>query len=189
MVACKGLHPFASGLFVWSEMKLIPLTRGLFAKVSDSKYAWLNQWKWGTVCSHGNYYAVRAVRSDEGRGYYRYPQKIIYMSHLITGALDSQRVDHRDGDTLNNTSRNLRICTHSQNAKNRKVGSNNTSGYKGIAFYPKIKKWRARIGVDGRRINLGYFNSETDAITAYNKASKKYHGRFGRLNAVPTRTS
>jgi hypothetical protein len=32
-------------------MKLIPLTQGKHAKVSDKDYKWLNQWKW---CAYYN---------------------------------------------------------------------------------------------------------------------------------------
>lgn len=42
----------------------------------------------------------------------------------------------------------------------------------------------ARIHLDRKEIFLGYFNDEKQAAIAYNKAAKKYFGKFARLNSI-----
>jgi len=42
-------------------------------------------------------------------------------------------------------------------------------------------KWRSRITVYGKSVNLGYFEKEEDAAHAYNIANKKYHIEFAFL--------
>ena len=43
--------------------------------------------------------------------------------------------DHRDCNPLNNQRFNLRPATHSQNLMNRKIRSDNTSGFKGVSWH------------------------------------------------------
>jgi hypothetical protein len=47
----------------------------------------------------------------------------------------------------------------------------------------KYEKWKASIGVNGRKKILGYFDDELEAARCYNDAAKK----LGRdtLNALP----
>jgi len=78
-------------------------------------------------------------------------------------------IDHIDGDRSNNKFSNLRSITKRKNNFNRK----NVKGYdyhKG-----RNKCWCARIEVDGKRINLGYFYTEEEAKQAYLDAKKIYH--------------
>ena len=91
-------------------MKLIPLTRGLFAQVDDEDFEFLSQWRW-----HANLkpYAVCGV--DAGSG----TRTSMYMHRLIMSPTGKDVVDHIDGDSLNNTRSNLRICTHAENLRNR----------------------------------------------------------------------
>ena len=42
--------------------------------------------------------------------------------------------------------------------------------------------YAARSPTNGKRIYLGSFNNQIDAARAYDKATKKYHGRFAALN-------
>lgn len=63
---------------------------------------------------------------------------------------------------------------------NRRKNLNNTSGYKGVVWFPKTKKWRARIGLNGERISLGLFSTREEAHAAYRAAAERLHGEFAR---------
>jgi len=51
-------------------------------------------------------------------------------------------------------------------------------------FSEKAQKWRARIGSNRKYTYLGYFNTELEAATAYNKAALKYHKEFAKINSL-----
>ena len=75
-------------------------------------------------------------------------------------------VDHIDNNKQNNHILNLRYATHSENAQNRKISTNNKSGTKGVGYNKSANKWKAHISIDGIYIFLGYFDNIEDAIQA-----------------------
>lgn len=159
-------------------MKEIPLSQGLFATVDDADFDWLNQWKWHAAKIGKNFYAVRA----DGKFPFR---KNTYMHAEIMNTPKGMKTDHVDLNGLNNTRNNLRVCTHSQNQQNRNRLPNNTSGYKGVSWNKRSKKWQAHISVDNKLIGLGRFSDIKDAALAYNKAAKNFYGEFALLNVIP----
>jgi hypothetical protein len=46
----------------------------------------------------------------------------------------------------------------------------------------RVGRWTVAIKKNRKKISLGSFDSEIDAAKAYDKAAKKYHGEFARLN-------
>ena len=105
---------------------------------------------------------------------------IVYQAHRIIwlwmiGEWPELHLDHINGDRSDNRLCNLREATYSQNAQNRKLANNNTSGYKGVSF--KSNKWVAGI-------NLGAFNTKEEAALAYNEAATKLFGEYAKLNEV-----
>ena len=89
-------------------------------------------------------------------------------------------IDHRDGNPLNNRWRNLRISSYSDNAANRSRLRNNRSGFKGVAFVPQRRKWRARITKGGRRYSLGNYETAEEAHAAYIAKARELFGEFAR---------
>lgn len=89
-------------------------------------------------------------------------------------------IDHINGNTLDNRIENLREASTSQNACNRKINVNNTSGIKGVCWSKASRKWRVRICKDGKRITIGYFERLLDAEFAANTARLNFHGEFAR---------
>jgi len=154
-------------------MYKIPLTQGKVALVNRRDFHQLRKLKWRTQHIGKRYYAVRSDR-----------RRIIWMHRVILGLTygDKLQGDHRDGNGLNNQRSNLRIANHSQNQQHKNRYCNNTSGFKGV--YKAGRRWFARIYVANKRCHLGHFDSPIDAARAYNRAAKKLHGCFAKLNKI-----
>ena len=99
---------------------------------------------------------------------------------LMTGRWPSNTMDHCDLNRANDQWNNLREATYRQNSMNRPIRQDNVTGYKGVYNHPG-ERFRARIRVNGKLRSLGLFDSKEAAFSAYAKASKDYHGEFGRL--------
>jgi hypothetical protein len=108
------------------------------------------------------------------------------MHRLIVGLSndDKRVVDHIDGNPLNNQRSNLRVCAPSQNIKNQRLRTDSTSGLKGVSKYQGY--WRARIQVDGKRINLGNFSTREEAHAAYCLAARQFHREFANFGTAET---
>lgn len=114
-------------------------------------------------------------------------QMALFLHRLIAGAGPRQRIDHEDGDPLNNRTVNLRFATAAQNranaGPNRKRGR--TSRYKGVSIKSRNgahNQWVAHIHIDGRTRYLGAFATEVEAADAYDRAAEAAWGEFARLN-------
>ena len=83
--------------------------------------------------------------------------------------------DHKNRDnTLDYRWSNLRPASISEQNQNRGMQKNNTSGFKGVCWNKKTKKWQAYIYVDCKQIYLGLFEQKEDAIKARLEAERKY---------------
>jgi len=145
---------------------------GLDILIDDEDYDRIKKYRWYRLCGNKPpFYFCRNVRKSGNR-------KIILLHKFIMDAQDNLEVDHKNSNTLDNRKSNLRICTHAENCRNRK-GITNSTGYKGVSR--KGMKYRARITKNRETIFLGDFDTPEEAYKAYCKASKKYHGEFGRI--------
>jgi hypothetical protein len=97
---------------------------------------------------------------------------------------DGKCTDHTNHDGRDNRKINLRICTNNENLRNRPKNCNNTSGFKGVSWHKRDKKWTAQIQVNFRLKFLGYFNDRVEAAKVYNRAAIKYFGEFANLNKI-----
>ena len=93
---------------------------------------------------------------------------------------DDIEIDHIWGDRLDNRRSELRICDRNQNALNKGLYKNNTSGVTGVSWHKKYCKWSAYIQKNKRNILLGYFNKYEDAVEARRTAEKEYFGEYSR---------
>jgi hypothetical protein len=101
--------------------------------------------------------------------------KLIYMWH--TGVMPDE-LDHINRDTLDNRIENLRVANKSQNACNRTVFVNNTSGVKGVSWNARNKKWFVYVDVNKKRNNIGYFDDIDLAELVAIEAREKLHGVY-----------
>lgn len=161
------------------KYKEIPLSQGKVTIVDIKDFQYLNQFKWHGFQDpkNGIFYVARNIWKNNKR-------TTISIHREIMKSPKNMDVDHINGDGLDNRRCNLRICFHYQNMINRGKNINNTSGYKGVFWHKKIKKWQSRIVKKYKPIHLGYFNSKEEAALAYNKGAIKYFRGFAQLNEM-----
>lgn len=99
---------------------------------------------------------------------------------LVYGEWPDGDLDHINGERDDNRIVNLRLATRAQNNMNARRPCSNTSGYKGASFCRG--KWDARIGIDGKDVYLGSFDTPEEAHAAYANAASKVFGEFARLD-------
>ena len=124
---------------------------------------------WQTICGKKPYRKI----SINYKTYYQHQLIFLYHHGYIP-----KYIDHIDRNSLNNNIENLRESTQSQNCANKLKNKNNTSGYKGVTYNKKEKKWQAQIMVNYKHKNLGFFDKPEDGAKAYALASKQYFKEF-----------
>ena len=161
-------------------MKKIPLTKGKFALVDDDDFKKLSKYSWryhrGGRCE----YARRVPLVNDSPDVANY----FSMHRQILKAKCGTRIDHINGNGLDNRRSNLRYCNHSENICNRRLNINNKSGFKGVFFDKRIKKWTVSISKNRVLYRVGAYNTAHDAMIAYDAAAAVLHGKFARTNAM-----
>ena len=165
-------------------MRTISLTKGYFTKVDDEDYEKFSIYKWQASVQVKN--GVKKVRAMRSKTIEKKKRGII-LSREIMFAPDNKVVDHINEDTLDNRKINLRVCTHSENMMNRGKQNNNTSGYKGVIWAKRHKKWAVDIWINHKNKRIGYFDSKINAAKAYDIMAIKHYGEFANLNIKPER--
>jgi hypothetical protein len=157
----------------------IPLTRDQYAIVDAHRFDELCRFNWyAQFAQHTkSFYARRAEWDPETK-----KNRTVGMVAQICGEKEIR--DHADGNTLNNREYNLRPVSESQNACNRKVRSNSKSGFKGVTWHKRQKKYNVRITVLGKTIELGSCTDPKKGAAIYNAAAVVYHGPFAKLNII-----
>lgn len=112
----------------------------------------------------------------DGRRYQAHRLAFLYM----TGEMPEGLVDHKNLDRSDNSWDNLRAATNSQNQGNTALRQNNKSGFKGVSWHAAEGRWRAVIGIDGKKVFLGYADAPELAHEAYCAASETHFGEFAR---------
>jgi hypothetical protein len=155
-------------------MKEIPLTRSKVARIDDEDFERVNRHKWYAESRGESWYARASFKG-----------KLVYMHRFLLGADPGQMVDHKDGDGLNNTRSNIRLCTSAQNNRHARKRRNSASPFKGVCWSKSHQRWVARIRAEGIFHHLGYFLDERDAAIAYNHAAVEHFREFARINVIP----
>jgi len=149
--------------------------------------------RWGVKRggNHLDWFHGTKKRSRSNLDYYCYSITIDGRAYKVSriiwfyvkGVWPSVELDHHDGNSLNNKFNNLREATTQQNNFNAKRrGNNNFVGVKCITNRKLKKKWVARITINNKRIQLGYYYTEEEAGLAFQAMADKYHGDFAYHN-------
>jgi hypothetical protein len=164
LLACFDYDPM-TGVLRWRRRD--PIKQGM--KIANGKCAG----KAAGYVREGKYIAVML----DDVTYYAH--RIIWK--MVTGNDPPDWIDHEDGDGTNNRWLNMRAATHAQNMWNTSIFRNNTSGYRGVSFIKSHGKFRAAIGIGGKKKHIGYFNTAAEAHLAVAEAIFKTRGDFARV--------
>ena len=156
----------------------IKLTKDKVALIDEDMYDVLSKYKW----QYNQGYASTSMNFNNGKF------RNVYMHWFIIGKpIEGYITDHINRNKLDNRKENLRIVSQQINAINS-VNTKNTSGYRGIVWHKRDKKWQAQIYLTTnskqKTIYLGLFDSKEEAALEYNKGAVKYHGQYAQLNEV-----
>lgn len=103
---------------------------------------------------------------------------IILGRYLLNLTDKNLYVDHIDNNPLNNTMKNLRITSKSQNQINHDIQSNNTSGFTGVTWDSERNLWQARIKYNNKNISAGRYVEKCDAVYARYLAENIIFGEY-----------
>jgi len=110
-----------------------------------------------------------------------------YYAHRLAWALHHgewpvSEIDHINGNPSDNRIGNLRSADHTENCRNLKRPSNNTSGVIGVSWLEDRQKWQAYIDDGIGRIPLGKYKDFKEAVIARKaaEAALRYHPNHGR---------
>lgn len=111
-------------------------------------------------------------------------ERRIYMAHHLVwlwhhGTMPKLYIDHIDRNKANNRIENLREVSHAENMQNQgTTHKSNKSGFLGVSWCKKQKKWVAQIGVNKIKKYLGAFEEKELAHKAYLAEKQKLHPTF-----------
>lgn len=129
--------------------------RGRMAKAGDIA---------GRITTHGyRYLKVKCV------GYMAH--RICWAIHYNQDITNGQCIDHINGNRDDNRACNLRLVTHSENSYNRY--QQKTTIRPGVCI--RKGKFVAYIHIGEKRLHLGYYTTEEEAIAARLNAEREYN--------------
>lgn len=123
--------------------------------------------------------------SSATNGYLVLTMDKTYLAHRIiwlmqTGAFP-EFVDHVNHTRNDNCWGNLTLINKQGNAQNKSINLNNTSGYLGVSYMPRLGKYRATLTHDKKQIHIGVFATAEAAHEARLAANPQYdfHANHG----------
>lgn len=103
-------------------------------------------------------------------------QKQTMLHRFIINAPDDLVVDHINHNGYDNRKANLRVCSQQQNIFNSSKRVTSKNKYMGV--YKRKDVYVVAITKDNKRIHLGTFDTEEEALIARLKAEKELFGEF-----------
>lgn len=110
----------------------------------------------------------------------------LLLHRFILNAPQGMEVDHIDGNALNCMRSNMRVVSTASNAQNKHFAWSRP-GVRGVS-YTKENKYRARVGLNGKSIYLGVYETLGEASLAV-KSFRKEHMEYSEMDkaALPIR--
>ena len=166
-IAITRLHPSRPGVL---QLALSGGER--FALIDEEDLPLVEKYYWCLLEPQAGYPYACARTTYKGK-------KVATLIHrLIMMVGPSKVVDHINGDGLDNTKANLRVCSHQENLWNAKLSVSNRSGIKGVSQLPK-GRFRATLKRNGKATQKT-FDTALEATAWVQALRDKTHGEFAR---------
>ncbi|EJY4845936.1 HNH endonuclease [Salmonella enterica] len=128
--------------------------------------------------------AGSVIGSQTWQGYYAFSlfgkkcfaHRLAWLLHY--GEWPSQPIDHINGIKTDNSIRNMRLCSLSQNQFNKPTQKNNTTGVKGVYWNKRDKRYVASVQLNGKKYSAGHHKDIDSAKEAVMKLREKLAGEF-----------
>jgi hypothetical protein len=122
----------------------------------------------------------QAFQSVDNKGYRRskvfgvwlHAQRVAWL--LTYGEWPNPSLNFINGDRTDNRITNLVLSDRVKTGRNRKKNHDTLPDRTGVHWHIHAEKWISNIGVNGRLVHLGYFDTINDAIKARKAANKLY---------------
>ena len=160
-----------------SEWKELPTKERLNELLDYNKDSGIFMWKVRRLgvrvgvplgCNNGKGYLRITV---DGVSQYAHRLAWVYENGELHG-----EIDHINGDKGDNRIANLRPATSLENQQNkRKAQTNNKSGFLGVSWHERARKWQAHIATNGSHLYLGLYEQADLAHQAYLNAKRENH--------------
>ena len=120
---------------------------------------------WSKVAKSDGCWLWTAVCNQNGYGRFRVESEMV-LAHRLSyewasgGIPDGMYVDHRCHNRNCVRPDHLRLVTHAQNHQNRRGAQNNSAtGIRGVTWDKSRRKYRAQIGLNGKVLHVGYYDT------------------------------
>lgn len=130
--------------------------------------------------------SIAGCKGGTGHLQVRY-KNVLYYVHRIAYEIShgeipkGKEIDHINRNKIDNRLCNLRLATHMENIQNSSMRSDNTSGFVGVSWEKRRRKWESYIILPRKqKKHLGYFHTKEEAYAARVEAEKLHHGEFAQ---------
>lgn len=139
--------------------------------VDDADYGDLSGYEWRLLTTTtGSIYAV----THGGKN-------TILMHRYLTTPKYKEVVIHLNHDTLDNRKENLLSGSWAQVRVHSNLW-NSSSGFRGVHWCPRKKKYRACYGQNRKSLHIGYFETAQEAADAFDNVMFSIYGDLAVLN-------
>lgn len=94
---------------------------------------------------------------------------------LMHGEWPTRELDHWNRNRADNRPNNLKLAGRSEQSQNAGMRSVNTSGYRGVSWHKKARRWEVHIQANGQQFYLGLFDDPAVAYSTYLAAKAQHH--------------
>jgi len=143
------------------------------------KYQFNNRCKLGNQAGSYDPVSKRSIIQINGKNYKC--SRVVYYLATKTDPGEYE-VDHIDQDPSNNGINNLRLSTRQQNARNIKLKSSNTTGFKGVSWHKARSLFRCTINLNNESKQICHHICPVRLAYEYNLIATQHHGSFASLN-------